>query len=225
MKFLKTLLLALCLVPALAMAQEDAPAKKAQDSKWGVGARIGFDYGFLWGLEDDWDLGEDEDAPAGIGVTVGVQGRYEMSSFFQVVPELNFRYAKLSQEDDAYERNFTQMDLQIPVLARGIVSNRLFVELGPQIGLSVSNKVSLDGETSPAGLYDIDYSIKEDIDQSVFNLGVVLGIGANIIDRLSVDFRLFMGFMELYPDANSELIDLSGARLMTMNLGVGYWFL
>ena len=121
--------------------------------------------------------------------------------------------------------NFTQMDLQIPLLARGIISDRFFAMLGPQLNFSVSNKVTLDGETIPGNVVNIKYSLDEEIDQSVFGLGVTLGVGAYVIDRLSVDFRLYMGFLELYPDADDRLMDLSGARLMTMNFGVGYWFL
>ena len=214
MKFLKIALMALCLASANIFAQEI-----------GFGAHAAFEYGFLWGLDEDWDDGAGEDNPSGIGFLVGVQGRYEVTPFLHLTPEINFRYSKLGQETDFYEVNFTQMDLQIPLLARGIVAKRFFAMLGPQLNFSVSNKVTLDGETIPGNVVNITYSLDEEIDQSVFGLGMTLGVGAYVIDRLSVDFRLYMGFLELYPDADDRLMDLSGARLMTMNFGVGYWFL
>lgn len=228
MKLLKILVLSFVLLPSLLMAQESGTnsAKAKSSSPYGLGGHLALDYSFIWGLADDWNNGDEEDSPSGVGVVLGLVGKMELFPYLQFTPELNFRYGKLTQDDDVCERNFSQMDLQIPLLFRGIATDRIFAMAGPQVNMSISNEVSVDANIGMAGgLSSINHSMKEKMDQSLLNVGFVLGFGANIIENLYADIRVFMGFMELYPDAESKLVDMSGAKLMSINLDVGYWFL
>ena len=204
-----------------------APGPHGNAVPIGVGVHAAFDYSFLYGLAEDWNMGDDEDAPSGIGFEVGVQARFDIMHVLQFTPELNFRYTKLNQEDESCERNFRQMDLEVPLLVRGNVMNRFYIMAGPQLGISLSDKVSLDGDDANigGGLGKISYSIEEDIEQKTFGFGVALGIGWYVYDKINIDFRMYLGLADMYDDGESILVDLDGAKQMTFKFGIGYWFI
>lgn len=209
------------LAAASMVAMAFADSSYSPTEKMGVGARLGLGYSFIWGLADDWNQGDDEDAPAGIMFEGGVQGRYILNKTFQFTPELLFSYAKLTQEDDGYDREFTQMDLTLPLMFQAKLHDRAFASIGVVPGISVSNKVELNASVN--GLASSNHKVPETIEQAAFNFGVMIGGGYYVIKNLSVDLRAYMGVLELYPDAESLLIDISGARLLTLKLGVNYW--
>jgi len=216
MNFITKAALAALTVATMAFADSYTPTEKV-----GVGARLGLGYSYIWGLSDDWNQGDDEDTPAGVTYEGGIQGRYAINNIFQFTPELLFSYAMLTQEDDGYDREFTQMDLTLPLIFRAKLHDRAFASIGAVPGVSVSNNVKLNASVN--GLAASSHKVPENIDQATFNLGVMIGGGYYVIKNLSVDVRIYMGVLELYPDAESLLIDLDGARLMSFKLGVNYW--
>lgn len=190
----------------------------------GLGARIAAGYGMLWGLEDDWSGGENDENPGGLDLELGVVGRYEVTSLIHFTPELLFRYANYSQDDELGERKFSQIDLEIPLLVRANASPKLYAYIGPQLGLNLSGDVSLkakvvdkvSGGTSP-------HSIPEKVEQTAFGFSIAAGVGYYVMDKLGVDFRVSLGLSELYPDSKGKFVDLSGGKDLSFKLGANYW--
>lgn len=225
---------------AIDQMEEENAAREARSGNritdnFGFGIHGAFDYSNLYGLAQDWDLGEDEDAPAGIGFEVGIAFRIPMLPIIQFTPEIAYRMSKLKQEDEAYNRNFRQQDLIMPLYVRVMPLDWLYLGAGVQLGLNLTNKASIDGEVDlGGGLGKTQHSITENINQSSFNFGLLFAVGGYIVKGLSVDFRLYMGLNDMYPDFKSDdednteyskLINLYGAKLMSYKFGIGYWFM
>ena len=243
------------LATSLAVAQEDAwPADEQADastssatetentasapqktntlnSKMGVGVHADFNYSFLTGLAQDWYGGDDADAPSGIGFDVGIRGRIPMVQYLQFAPELNFHYALLTQEDETAEHTFSQIDLEFPLMVRGIVNDMFYIAAGVHLSLNLSSKVAFeeDGIDLGGGLGKTSIDYKEEIDQAAFSFGLAFGAGVYIMERLSIDVGFTIGLTDIYPDvdpAKNDLIDnMDGGKQMTFKAGVGFWIM
>lgn len=209
-----------------------APQKtNTLNSKMGVGAHIDFNYSFLNGLAQDWNMGDETDAPAGFGFDAGIRGRLPLIEYLQFVPEINFHYAQLVQEDETAERKFTQVDLEIPLMMRATVLDMLYITAGVQFTLNLSSDVKLEEADVEIGdgLGTIDFSYEEEIEQKGFSFGIVFGAGFFIMERLSIDAALVLGLTDVYEnkeeDENKILVKMEGGKQMTFKVGVGYWFM
>jgi hypothetical protein len=210
----------------------DTPQKTSTlNSKMGVGAHIDFNYSFLNGLAQDWNMGDETDAPAGFGFDAGIRGRIPLVEYLQFVPEINFHYAQLVQEDETAERKFTQVDLEIPLMMRATVLNMLYITAGVQITLNLSSDVKFEEEDVEigGGLGTMNMSFEEDIEQKGFGFGIVFGAGFFIMERLSIDAALVLGLTDVYEnkedDEDAIFIKMDGGKQMTFKVGVGYWFM
>lgn len=206
-----------------------APQKtNTLNSKMGVGAHIDFNYSFLNGLAQDWNMGDETDAPAGFGFDAGIRGRIPMVDYLQFVPELNFHFAALTQSDEAAERVFKQMDLEIPLTMRATVLDMLYIAAGVQLTLNLSSKVTFEEEDIDmgGGLGTTSMEFNEKIEQAGFTFGLLFGAGFFIMERLSIDAAFMLGLSDMYPDCESDLIEsMDGGKQMTFKVGVGYWFM
>lgn len=226
---------------SIAFAQEDATEQAAAisnpqksstlNSKMGLGIHGDFNYSYLIGLPQDWYLGDDADAPSGIGFDIGLRGRIPMASILQFAPEINFHYATLAMDEEGCDHKFKQMDLEIPVMMRALFKDRFYVAAGIQLSLSLSNEVSLEQEDIKlgAGLGTTNFKYKENVEQAGFGLGLAFGVGAFVMERLSIDAGFVLGLTDTYPDIDPEendLIDsMDGGKQMTFKVGAGFWFL
>lgn len=198
------------------------------NSKMGVGAHIDFNYSFLNGLAQDWNMGDETDAPAGFGFDAGIRGRIPMVDYLQFVPELNFHFAALTQSDEAAERVFKQMDLEIPLTMRATILDMLYIAAGVQLTLNLSSKVTFEEEDIDmgGGLGTTSMEFNEKIEQAGFTFGLLFGAGFFIMERLSIDAAFMLGLSDMYPDCESDLIEsMDGGKQMTFKVGVGYWFM
>lgn len=206
-----------------------APQKaNTLNSKMGVGAHIDFNYSFLNGLAQDWNMGDETDAPAGFGFDAGIRGRIPMVDYLQFVPELNFHFAALTQSDEAAERVFKQMDLEIPLTMRASILDMLYIAAGVQLTLNLSSKVTFEEEDIDmgGGLGTTSMEFNEKIEQAGFTFGLLFGAGFFIMERLSIDAAFMLGLSDMYPDCESDLIEsMDGGKQMTFKVGVGYWFM
>lgn len=209
-----------------------APQKtNTLNSKMGVGAHIDFNYSFLNGLAQDWNMGDETDAPAGFGFDAGIRGRIPLVEYLQFVPEINFHYAQLVQEDETAERKFTQVDLEIPLMMRATVLDMLYITAGVQITLNLSSDVKFEEEDVEigGGLGTMDMSFEEDIEQKGFGFGIVFGAGFFIMERLSIDAALVLGLTDVYEnkeeDEDAIFIKMDGGKQMTFKAGLGFWFM
>ena len=210
----------------------DAPQKQNSfNDKAGVGAHIDFNYSALTGLAQDWNMGDETDAPTGFGFDVGLRGRLPLVDYLQFVPEVNFHYAQLVQEDETAERKFTQMDLEIPLMMRATVLDMLYITAGVQLTLSLSSDVKLEEADVEigGGLGTIDFSYAEEIEQKGFGFGIVFGAGFFIMDRLSIDAALVLGLTDVYENKEEDesriLVKMEGGKQMTFKVGAGFWFM
>jgi hypothetical protein len=69
----------------------------------------------------------------------------------------------------------------------------------------------------------LDFTFDEDFEKAKVGFGLVFGAGIVIVNYISVDARVVLGLTEVYPDGESELIDLDGAKQMSFQFGVGFW--
>jgi len=207
-------------------------AKKASlAEKIGVGIHGDFEYGFLYGLAEDWNGGDDTEAPSGYGFDVGIRGRIPMTSFLQFVPEVNFHYLNLEQEDEGIESEFTQMDLEIPVAVRAVILDYFYITAGLQASLNLSFEAKLNSEDHVDEKNGINVSMSDlirwDVEKSAFGLGLVFGVGGYVMEYISLDARLVLGVTDAYGENKDEdsWLDFSGAKLMAFKFGVGFWIL
>ena len=210
----------------------DAPKKASSfNSNMGVGAHIDFNYSFLNGLAQDWNMGDETDAPAGFGFDAGIRGRIPLVEYLQFVPEINFHYAQLVQEDETAERKFTQVDLEIPLMMRATVLDMLYITAGVQITLNLSSDVKFEEEDVDigGGLGTMDMSFEEDIEHKGFGFGIVFGAGFFIMERLSIDAALVLDLTDAYEnkedDEDAIFIKMDGGKQMTFKAGLGFWFM
>ena len=209
-KILTSVMAVLC-AGAFALAQESGETgSKTSAPAIGLGARLAVGYGMIWGLEDDWSGGENDENPGGIDLEGGAVGRIVLTPTIHFTPELLFRYASYSQDDDLGEREFSQMDLEIPLLVRANATPKFYAYIGPQLGLNLSSDVSLKAKVADkVSGGTTTHSVPEKVEQTSFGFGIAVGAGYYVMDKLGVDLRIGFGL--------TELKDLS------FKLGANYW--
>lgn len=215
--------------------EQYTPQKK---QKIGFGARASFIYGKLWGFKDLDDL----DEPTGFGADFGVAVRFTITKGLLFNPEIAFRLLYLEHGDDDYSRNFDMTFLDFAFYMRGEISSAFYLEVGPQISINTSGSYTIENKSG-------SYDNFENIEQAPVELGINIGVGYNILENLSVSFRWYMGFNEVFPDVkyldeltqddydnsngNSKIkssvkcsvSNLKGAHSMMFKLGLTYWFI
>lgn len=214
--------------------QEPAPR---QVNRFGFGLRVAFDYGRMFGFKEDMDNDSDiSGSPSGIGFEAGLMVRFQMIPNLFFAPEVNVAYISTNHEYMGSERKYNSVDLEIPLLMRGIVADRFYVTGGPQVVFSMSSKAEI--EPLKVTSVGITKESEEKIDQASFGFGIAAGAGFNIYEGLFIDLRYYMGLTELYPDVKSMddfndgdvaegdfyMINMSGARMMKFKVGISYWF-
>ncbi|WP_405339293.1 outer membrane beta-barrel protein [Fibrobacter sp.] len=216
-------------------AQEPAPR---QVKRFGFGLKVAFDYGRMFGFKEDMDNDSDiSGSPSGIGFEAGLMVRFQMIPNLYFAPEVNVAYISTNHEYMGSERKYNSVDLEIPLLMRGIVADRFYVTGGPQVVFSMSSKAEI--EPLKVTSVGITKESEEKIDQASFGFGIAAGAGFNIYEGLFIDLRYYMGLTELYPDVKSMddfndgdvaegdfyMINMSGARMMKFKVGISYWFM
>lgn len=211
---------------------EEPVQSRAEESRFGFGVRGAFDYGIMYGFsEEDDDMDE---TPKGIGFEFGVAARIDMIPNLYFTPEVNIAYIKTSHKFLERKREYASMDLEIPVLMRGVVAEKFYVTAGPQFIIHLSD----DFDQEDIELEFGQFPFEENIEQGAFTFGIAAGAGFNLVDKLFIDLRFYMGLMELFPDVKSaddlenlhdsdlfSSLDLSGAKMMKIKIGLSYWFM
>lgn len=214
----------------------ESPARKGRDN--GVGIHIAFDYGMMYGFSEEDDNIDGD--PTGFGFEGGVAGRMEMVNNLYFAPELNFSYISTDHKLNGLKRTYSSMGIEIPLLIRGIVQERFYVTAGPQINLALSN--DYEAETKDVELGDgitLENKFTDNVEQGTFSFGIAAGAGVRIYEGLFFDFRFYMGLSDLFPDTeflgdflnineasdNWSIINMAGAKMMTLKFGLTYWFL
>lgn len=225
--------------PAQESTQNDENAQEAAPRDdtpfFGFGLRTAFDYGRMYGFKDDLDNDSDiSGIPSGIGFEAGVMFRIRMIPNLFFAPEVNFAYISTEHEYLKHKREYKSIDMEVPLLMRGVIADRFYVTGGPQLNFSLSSEADI--EPVENSVLNLTFASTEKIEQASFSFGIAAGIGINIVQGLFFDLRYYMGITELYPDVKTlddmdiaegdfSLVDMSGARMMKFKVGISYWFL
>lgn len=216
--------------------QTTANSNKVQKSTAGIGFRADFNIGSFYGTKD---LEDGVDEPSGYGFDVGITARFEILDILWFTPEILFEAYWLNQEEEAFNREFNQMNLTAPLMLRAILPffTRVYFEVGPQLSINISQKSEFDTDHSEIHVPGSDIVLpntykEDDIEQTTFALGFSMGLGFYIIPNyLAFNIRFYAGMTELYPDAKSNLSErddnriMYGTKLNSIRLGLNAWFL
>ena len=192
------------------------------------------------------DTEDDEDADVSMnpGFTLGVAYAFNITESFSLQPELLFiqkgfrvkeSYSSDGESfDDDSKNTFNYFEL--PVLAKysfGSGSTKFFLVGGPSLGVGIGGKYktkekysyTIDGITyteSESYSGKIKFGDGDDdetlyVDNSV-DIGVQLGAGVVIAEKVQIDIRYGLGFTDLSDDAKSK------NRVLQFTVGVPFSF-
>lgn len=214
------------------------------DSRFGFGVKGAFDYGMMYGFEEEVD--DMDKTPSGFGFEAGAIFRINLAKGLHFAPEVNFSYISTSHNVLKKERTYSAWDLEIPLMFRAELAflNKLYITAGPQIILNLQNSSEIPPLVDGTGIISnlntiinkLGYS--ESTEQGFFNFGIAAGLGYNIIGGLCIDARFYIGFMELFPETKAlgvdddiesgdafTFINMHGAKMMKFKVGISYWFM
>ena len=186
MKKITIALVCMLLTAGAAMAQK----------QFTFGPKIGVDYTHFWG-KNAYHGGQ-------LNYQAGLFMEYRFTSSFSIAPEVVFaaqggKYdVKDYNDGDGYfDAKFTDNInyINIPVMFKYYVTPALSIDLGPQLGINVYSKYTVESK-------DKNLNIKETIDQKddtkAIDVGVGLGLTYNITNDVFVQGRYTLGLTEVF---------------------------
>ncbi len=156
-----------------------------------------------------------------IGVNLGVYGDFKISNKFSVQPELLFSMqgAKLTtaygnqSADETHSLNY----LNIPVMAKYFATEKLSIQVGPQIGFLVSATDKINSNIT--GLASSSTDSKADYNSVDFGLN--FGLGYDFTENISLTTRYNLGLSEVEKNVPSGM---TGSKNRVISLSLGYSF-
>ena len=161
------------------------------------GGKVGFDLTNFWGSDVEHGM-----KPS---YQVGLLMEYKMSPKFAIAPEVVF--ASQGGKYKALDLNFFNLDIEktvtfntnyinIPVMLKYYVTPSFSVDLGPQLGVNVYSKYSIEG---------VDDAIDVKDNTKTVDFGVGLGGTHNLTNNAFVQARYTMGMTKVFDgDHNKE---------------------
>ena len=139
-------------------------------------------------------------------ILYGLQGSKELTG------EVEFR-GTIEQEPIIInvERKTTESTFITPIVGQFYLTENLYLEAGPQVGLIINSKSIITNV--PSELLDIS-EIKVNYDS--FDFGVTIGMGFNLINNIGINTRYYFGLIERY--------NINNIRSSVWNLGIEYKF-
>lgn len=140
-----------------------------------------------------------------VGAQAGAFAEIKVVEKFAVQPEVLFSY----ESSDVSGTDINLSYINIPVMAKYYASEKISLQVGPQIGFLVGAKAKMDGE-------------KEDIKDNIksTNFGLNFGLGYDFTKKCFVDFRYNAGLTDIAENG------FEGGKMKTsgFSLSVGYKF-
>lgn len=162
------------------------------------------------------------------GFNIGVFGEIKITNKFAVQPELLFstqgNKMKIPVLDISsvflysYDGKWNLSYLNLPVMAKYYILDKLSIETGPQIGLLLSAKAKYSSDKALPSLNTstAEYDIKNYI-KSV-DLGLNFGVTYDVSKNLSFNFRYNLGLANI----NNEPMSSSNIKNKVLSLSLGY---
>ena len=174
-----------------------------------------------------WDESSDAGDADGPGFNVGLAGYLAFNPMIGFNPEFTFAYRYEGIEitttseytKTKVDLSVSQINIDIPLLFRiNVMQQGLFFEAGPFVSfdLDADSKAKVSASSST---YSGSETYKNDIDQNIFEFGLIGGAGYSITDKIDVDLRFALGLTKLYDEENS------GMKSFMFHLGGTYWFM
>ncbi len=140
-----------------------------------------------------------------VGFQAGIFAEIKVADKFAVQPEALFSYesSKISSTD------FNLSYINVPVMAKYYASEKISLQVGPQIGFLVGAKAKMDGESE---------DLKDDIKS--INFGLNFGLGYNLTEKVAVDFRYNAGL----TDISENGFEGGKMKVSGFSLALGYKF-
>lgn len=161
------------------------------------------DYGFRTGLNYSSLEGDNLDLDSRVGFHANFFADISITSKFSLIPEVGLSALGAKAEDIRLESGdnveLKTNWLQVGVLGRIHLGDKLFLQLGPQIGVNV-------GQTDNNDYYNYDIT-------------AVGGIGYNFNENFSVDVRYGYGLSNVF---DREFGEFNEANNRYFQLGVAY---
>ena len=192
-----------------------------------VGARAAANFGTAWG--DDA-----KDATWGAGFNAGVALKIDILPVITIIPGLEVDYRRIGEEENYSDGSFYKISsdetyglwyLDVPVLARVKLIPLVYFNAGVQFSFNLSATLDYD-ETETSIKTGESKKTSDDMSYSKFintmDVGLIVGAGVSLLDKLDVDFRLVLG-LNSFMDENDEGFKVS-MKHMRMQAGVIYWF-
>ena len=168
------------------------------------------------------------------GAMAGFMFRYVEESHFGLIAELNFiqRGWKENFEGEPFSYERTLDYLQLPVLAHIYFGRRgkFFINVGPEIGVRLSQKVKSDFEWWHASelpgfpKYHQTMQYNEKITQRL-DYGISAGLGGefsiNPHNSLNLEVRFYYGLGNLFGASRKD--NFNGSNSMALEFTLGYW--
>lgn len=153
------------------------------------------------------------------GFYAGGFGNYSISDKLKIQPEVlfalqgsNFAFNDFRATPDSYPIDFktaiTETTISIPIVLQYYVVNRFYLEDGPQVGIILDIKEKLKSPSDDGDFGEIPIG-----DYDTFDFGLAAGLGYDLTENLSLNFRYFLGLIE------RDVIEMKSSVL---NLGLEY---
>ena len=184
----------------------------AQDVKFG--AKAGINIASIGGDSFGYDINSK------VGIQIGGFAEIKVSDQFAIQPELLFSSqgakSKISEPDYKEENTLNLSYLNIPIMVKYYLADKLSLEAGPQIGflLSAKNKYTItDTGVTESGTDDAKADFKS------IDFGLNFGAGYDFTDNVSAGIRYNIGLSNI----NKESI-LGSNHNGVFSLALGYKF-
>ena len=160
------------------------------------GPKIGVDYTHFWG-KNAYHGGQ-------LNYQAGLFMEYRFTSRFSIAPEVVFaaqggkyEVKDYNDGDGYFDAKFTENVnyINIPVMFKYYVTPALSIDLGPQLGINVYSKYTVESK-------DKNLNINETLDQKddtkTIDVGVGLGFTYNIAKDVFVQGRYTLGLTDVF---------------------------
>ncbi|QNM85022.1 PorT family protein [Polaribacter pectinis] len=127
------------------------------------------------------------------GFHIGVYGESYIGKIFSIQPEITYSQQGYKILDDS--GTYTQkLDyINIPLMLKAYPFKNFFMEVGPQIGFSISHK-----ETFDAGF--VLYDTSQEFEPNNFDWGINIGTGFKSDNGVSLGVRYHIGQNDIYDE-------------------------
>lgn len=131
------------------------------------------------------------------GFHLGFYGESFLSNHFSMQVELLYAQQGYKIEDNG--GTFTQkIDyINVPLMLKPYLSNALYLEVGPQVGLAISHKETFDDNF---GVFDTS----QEFDPQNFDWGINFGGGIKTDSGVSLGVRYHLGLGNIYDDGSPK---------------------